>query len=373
MLVKGVTTSSAPRCANTNLEQISLPIESSRSLTTEPSYASKYPDPSLYDPKKLPQIIRVNDHPKGLNQVSTVPPHISPPSVCVTLYSFPETKPLKLLNYPSTHLNLPLRKDILHRAVIYEGDKTRQGTASTKWRSEIHGSGKKVRPQKGTGRARLGDKKSPMLRGGGAAFGPKPRDFSTDLPRKIYDLAWRTALSHRYHRGELIVVDKLHILEEESELHMMEGEELDNYLYENQRTWNDRPRREPPELRMPGTEREVVRTAEYLKMFRQGEEKLRSLYVVKDADDKKKKQFQLRLWKEGKFKDVKTVDVKNLLELDRIVIEKAALDYILRTRQKDLKQPVNVVAARAQVEKDAKILKAALDEMKSSTEAEQTS
>jgi large subunit ribosomal protein L4 len=212
-----------------------------------------------------------------------------------------------------------------------------------------------------------------MLRGGGAAFGPKPRDFSTELPRKIYDLAWRTALSYRYSRGELIVVDRLHILDEEPELHMMEGEELEDYLYENQRTWNDRPKREPPELRMPGTEREVLRTAEYLKMFRQGEEKLRSLFVVKEADEKKKKQFQLRLWKEGKFKDIKTVDLKNLLELDRIVIEKAALDSILRMRQRDLKPPVNVVAAQAQAEKDAKILKEALDEMKSSTEAKQTS
>jgi large subunit ribosomal protein L4 len=84
---------------------------------------------------------------------------------------------------------------------------TRQGTASTKWRDEVRGSGRKIRPQKGTGRARLGDKKSPMLRGGGVAFGPKPRDFSTELPKKIYDLAWRTALSHRYRRGELLLID----------------------------------------------------------------------------------------------------------------------------------------------------------------------
>lgn len=46
-----------------------------------------------------------------------------------------------------------------------------------------------------------------MLRGGGVAFGPKPRDFSTKLPRKIYDLAWRTALSYRYRRGQLVVVE----------------------------------------------------------------------------------------------------------------------------------------------------------------------
>jgi large subunit ribosomal protein L4 len=105
-------------------------------------------------------------------------------------------------------LLLPLRKDILHRAVIFEGDSKRYGIANTKWRSEVAGSGRKVRPQKGTGGARLGDRKSPSLNGGGVAFGPKPRDFSTELPRKVYDLAFRTALSHRYRQGELIVTDE---------------------------------------------------------------------------------------------------------------------------------------------------------------------
>ena len=122
--------------------------------------------------------------------------------VTTTVYSFPEFEPLRFAQYPENHLYLPLRKDILQRAIIFEADNARQGTASTKWRSEVHGSGKKIRPQKGQGMARLGDKKSPMLRGGGVAFGPKPRDFSTKLPRKIYDLAWRTALSYRYRRGE---------------------------------------------------------------------------------------------------------------------------------------------------------------------------
>jgi len=55
--------------------------------------------------------------------------------------------------------------------------------------------------------ARLGDRKSPMLRGGGVAHGPKPRDFSTDLPKKMYNLAWRTAFSYRYRRGQLIVIE----------------------------------------------------------------------------------------------------------------------------------------------------------------------
>lgn len=113
---------------------------------------------------------------------------------------------MRLQAFPASHLSLPTRHDILHRAVVFEGDNTRRGTASTKWRDEVQKSAHKMRPQKGTGRARLGDNRSPMLRGGGVAFGPKPRDFSTELQRKVYDLAFRTALSHRYRMGQLLVV-----------------------------------------------------------------------------------------------------------------------------------------------------------------------
>lgn len=91
--------------------------------------------------------------------------------------------------------------------MIYEGDAHRLGRGKAKWRNEVTGSGRKIRPQKGTGSARLGDKKSPMLRGGGVAHGPVPRDFSTGLPRKVYDLAWRTALSYRYKKNELLIFE----------------------------------------------------------------------------------------------------------------------------------------------------------------------
>lgn len=131
------------------------------------------------------------------------------PTVLTTIYDFPTLEPLRFVDYPANQLHLPLRRDLLHRAVVFEADGARQGTASTKWRDDVHGSGRKIRPQKGTGKARLGDRKSPMLRGGGVAHGPKPRDFSTKLPRKIYDLAYRTALSYRYRRGELIIVQKV--------------------------------------------------------------------------------------------------------------------------------------------------------------------
>jgi large subunit ribosomal protein L4 len=116
-------------------------------------------------------------------------------------------EPLRFQEYASTFLHAPMRRDILHKAVVFEGDAHRLGRAKTKTRGDVRGSGKKIRPQKGTGMARLGDKKSPMLRGGGVSHGPQPRDFSTELPRKMYDLAWRTALSMRYRRNELLIVD----------------------------------------------------------------------------------------------------------------------------------------------------------------------
>ncbi|KAJ8456018.1 hypothetical protein ONZ51_g12286 [Trametes cubensis] len=103
----------------------------------------------------------------------------------------------------------PIRRDILHLCVVHYLDCQRQGTASTKTRGEVRGSGRKIRPQKGSGRARLGDAQSPMLRGGGVAFGPKPRDFATKLNRKVIQLGMRVALSARVKEQSLGVVRSL--------------------------------------------------------------------------------------------------------------------------------------------------------------------
>ena len=103
----------------------------------------------------------------------------------------------------------PIRRDILHLCVIQYLDSLRQGSASTKTRGEVRGSGRKIRPQKGTGKARLGDAQSPMLRGGGVAFGPKPRDFSTKLPRKVIEMGVRVALSAKLREHGLGVVETL--------------------------------------------------------------------------------------------------------------------------------------------------------------------
>lgn len=102
--------------------------------------------------------------------------------------------------------NTPPRRDILHSAVVYYLDGLRAGTASTKTRGEVAFSGKKILPQKGTGKARRGTRGSPLLRKGGVAHGPKPRDFSTKLNRRVRELALRSALSLRWKQGDLHVV-----------------------------------------------------------------------------------------------------------------------------------------------------------------------
>lgn len=108
-----------------------------------------------------------------------------------------------------TVFNHPIRHDILHLCAVHHLDSLRQGSANTKTRGEVRGSGRKIRPQKGTGRARLGDGQSPMLRGGGVAFGPKPRDFSTKLNRKVIEMGMRVALSAKFKEQRLGVVPRI--------------------------------------------------------------------------------------------------------------------------------------------------------------------
>ncbi|CAG5159274.1 uncharacterized protein ALTATR162_LOCUS5502 [Alternaria atra] len=216
-------------------------------------------------------------------------------TVLATIHQFPSLEPLRFEQYPANHLYLPTRRDILHRAVVYEGDSARLGTASTKTRHEVRGSARKIRPQKGTGRARLGDKKSPMLRGGGVAFGPKPRDFATELPKKVYDLAWRTALSYRFRKGELIIVDNA--MEIESPSIRLLG---DIFKYHE---------------KLHGKGRSLMVTLEERPLLEQA-------LVEMDRGE------QTLTWEE--------VDVKNLLELSRVIIERDALHNILLSHEEDL-------------------------------------
>lgn len=105
------------------------------------------------------------------------------------------------------------RRDILHRMVRYQLAKRQSGTHATKGRSDIQGTGAKMFKQKGTGRARHGDKKAPQFRGGGKAFGPKPRSHAIQLPKKVRALALRHALSAKMTAGELVVLEKAEVKE----------------------------------------------------------------------------------------------------------------------------------------------------------------
>ncbi|MFN5839122.1 MAG: 50S ribosomal protein L4, partial [Pseudanabaena sp.] len=96
-------------------------------------------------------------------------------------------------------------KGLVHRALVRQLANARQGTASSKTRAEVRGGGRKPFRQKGTGRARAGSTRSPLTRGGGAIFGPKPRDYDTKMNRKERRLALRTAFTSR--AADLIVVE----------------------------------------------------------------------------------------------------------------------------------------------------------------------
>jgi large subunit ribosomal protein L4 len=99
------------------------------------------------------------------------------------------------------------RADLLHRMVRYQLAKRRAGNSASKDRSEINATTAKMYRQKGTGRARHGSKKAPIFRGGGKAFGPKPRSFAHDLPKKVRALALKHALSAKAKTEELVVID----------------------------------------------------------------------------------------------------------------------------------------------------------------------
>jgi large subunit ribosomal protein L4 len=95
---------------------------------------------------------------------------------------------------------------IVHRALVRQMTNARRGTANSKTRSEVRGGGRKPWRQKGTGRARAGSIRSPLWRGGGVIFGPKPRQFNLDMNRKERKLALRTAFAGRI--DDLIVVEE---------------------------------------------------------------------------------------------------------------------------------------------------------------------
>ena len=271
----------APRLSRTFASQTQLPVSA---LTNETEASLNLSHLKGPPPITLPT--------PGLITSATPELYTLDHPVLATHHRWPEIEPSRYALYSAKYMDAPLRRDILHRAVVYEADMTRQGTASTKWRGDVHGSNRKLYAQKGTGRARVRDKKSPIRRGGGVAFGPKPRDFSTELPAKIYQQAFRVALSYRLRRNELVILDNDIFLPEDN------GPQFLSNFFEANR-W--------------------------------GAGHGRSLLVTKATEqpDFRMMDAMASIGEHGELKDTNDVDVKDLLTGGRIVIERHALLNLL--------------------------------------------
>ena len=111
------------------------------------------------------------------------------------------------LDLPESIFGIEPNEPVMHQALLRQLANGRQGTASTKTRSEVRGGGRKPYRQKGTGRARQGSTRSPQWEGGGVVFGPHPRSYRMDMPRKQRRLALRSALSAKAQEGGLVVLE----------------------------------------------------------------------------------------------------------------------------------------------------------------------
>ena len=105
--------------------------------------------------------------------------------------------------------NIEVNENVMHDAIVLAQASLRQGTASTKTRSEVSGGGRKPWKQKGTGNARQGSTRSPQWPGGGIVFGPKPRDYDKKQNKKERRLALKSALTSKFQDKELVVVENL--------------------------------------------------------------------------------------------------------------------------------------------------------------------
>lgn len=120
-----------------------------------------------------------------------------------------EKKKVGSVDLDKSIFEIPVREEILQTVVRWQLACRRQGTHKAKTRGEVSGGGKKPFKQKGTGNARQGSSRSPLMPGGGITFGPQPRDYSYVLPKKVRRLGLRTALSRLQKEGRLFVVDSM--------------------------------------------------------------------------------------------------------------------------------------------------------------------
>lgn len=104
---------------------------------------------------------------------------------------------------------VPVNESVMHQALLRQLANARLGTVDTKTRGDVKGGGKKPWRQKGTGRARQGTTRAPHWRGGGIVFGPHPRSYEQKMPKKMRQLALKSALSSKVSAGQIVLVDQL--------------------------------------------------------------------------------------------------------------------------------------------------------------------
>jgi len=117
------------------------------------------------------------------------------------------------VDLPESIFSQAANDHLIYEAVVNYQANQRQGTAATKTRAEVRGGGKKPWRQKGTGRARVGSTRSPLWKKGGTVFGPQPRDYSYELPKKAKRSALRAALAKKFAAQELVVANELEVKE----------------------------------------------------------------------------------------------------------------------------------------------------------------
>jgi len=125
---------------------------------------------------------------------------------------------VRQIEISDTVFGVPFNEAAVHQVMVGLQANARQGTASTKTRGEVVGSTRKLYRQKGTGNARAGSKKSPTRRGGGVSFGPKPRDYRQEIPKKLRRLALRCVLSSKAGEGDLKIIDTFDLAEPKTKI-----------------------------------------------------------------------------------------------------------------------------------------------------------
>ena len=141
-------------------------------------------------------------------------------------------KKIDTVELPGEIFAAPVNVDMMHQAFVRQQANARLGTHKTKSRGEVQLSTRKIYRQKGTGRARRGDIKSPLMRGGGVIFGPHPRSFKSKVSKKVRKLALKMALTSKLQENELVVLDRFELEKVKTKdfIEIVQALRLDNAL-----------------------------------------------------------------------------------------------------------------------------------------------